>query len=437
MDRLRRLLKPGIILPTILILGFVFFAHNAHLQLASDDIGWLQGQTPTVFDEYRVIPRLLFTALYRGIGPNVIAILAMIFFFHSMNTVLVYSLAASFLRNPVAAGVASYIFMINPITLSTLTWISCFSYVLGTTFALFALFLFSKGMTSQRKWVWWTGCILCYGTGLFCSHELLFLPVLFFLLNWLEGTDWLKPAGLLFGITMLLGLLVNFLFYRFDRYGVDTGQLFNLGFIAAFASSALSFGLTLLLAYPLSFFVSPISFLRIAFSEPVRWGLTLALLTAGLTLYRPNKRARIWLVLVLSFVALVTPYIIRFYLMPSGVNYDISYVLSGRVFYLPFAILALVGGALISELSASRFIKSHPFGWLLILAAIGVYLYALLVLYSPKDFMGLSVLQGENQSFPVPWNPYRGNHVVWLASFTLIIVIAGIRIIIYHREQSK
>jgi len=430
-------LKPAVILPIILVLGFAFFAHNAHLQLASDDIGWLHGQTPTVFDEYRVIPRLLFTGLYGSIGPNVIAILAMIFFFHSLNTVLVYVLAASFLRNRLAAAMAGCIFMINPITLSTLTWISCFSYVLGTTFALTALFLFSKGKDSPRKWAWWAGCMACYGAGLLCCHEILFLPVLFFVWSWLGETEQLKPAGWLSGLAMLLGLLVNFLFYRFDRFGIETGQLFSLGFMAAFASSVLSFGLILIVAYPISFFVPPIPFLTNAFSEPVRWGLTLALLAAGVSLFKFRKQAPLWLVLVLSFTALITPYIIRFYLMPASVNYDISYVLSGRVFYLPFVILALVEGMLLSNLFQSRFMQGRVVGWLLALAAMGAYLYALLILYSPRDFMGLSVLHGGDQSPPVSWNPYRGNQAAWLASLGLIAIMAGVRIYFYYRKKSK
>ncbi len=436
MDRSKGILKPGIALLFIFLLGGLFFIHNAHFQLATDDLGWLKGQVPTIFDQYRVIPRLFFYVLYRSIGPNIFVILAMIFLFHSLNTVLVYSLSKSILKDSIAAGVASFIFMINPVTLSTLTWISCFSYVLGTSFALFSLFFFWKGK-GPRRWGWWAGAIACYCAGLFCSHETLFLPVIFLLLSWLREQDRLRSGGILFGITMVLGLLVNFFFYRFDRYGIETTQLFNVGFIAAFVSSALSFGLSLGLAYPLSFFVIPLTFLRIAFSEPIRWGLTLALLAAALILYKPGKRIRIWVVLVLSFATLITPYIIRFYLMPVGVNYDISYVLTGRVFYLPFVILAIMGGILIAELYASRFMKNHLSELLLPIVSLGAYLYALLVLYSPQDFMGLSVLHGASQRFPLPWNPYRGSQPVWLASLALILVIAGFRWMAYHRKQNK
>jgi hypothetical protein len=433
MDRLRGMLKPAVTISIILILGLIFFAHNTHLQLATDDIGWLKGQVPTVYDQYRVIPRLVFNFLYRTIGPNVIAILTMIGLFHSFNSILIFSLAKKIFSDSVAAGVASCIFMINPITLSTLTWISCFSYVLGTTFALFSLLLVWKGKNSPKRWTWWIGAIACYGAGLFCSHEILFLPVLFFLLSWLLGGVELKPSGLLFGIAMVLGLMVNFLFYRFDRYGIETTRLFSLGFASSFMSSALAFGLSLGLAYPLSFFMSPIPFLQFVFSEPIRWGLTLAILAAGVILYKPNKQSRIWLVLILSFISLITPYIIRFYLMPAGINYDISYVLSGRVFYSPFIILAFMGGIL----AATAYRKKHLYGLVLMFAYLGAYLYAFLFLYGPQDFMGLSVSHGANQYSPLPWNPFRGNQAVWLASLALVLIFAGIRIAINYGEQKR
>ena len=34
----------------LLTLGLAFFAWNAHLELALDDLGWLKGEAPTVFD---------------------------------------------------------------------------------------------------------------------------------------------------------------------------------------------------------------------------------------------------------------------------------------------------------------------------------------------------------------------------------------------------
>jgi hypothetical protein len=49
---------------TVFSLAVVFLVRNAHLQLASDDLGWLRGETPTVFDRLCV---LLLLAMASGI----------------------------------------------------------------------------------------------------------------------------------------------------------------------------------------------------------------------------------------------------------------------------------------------------------------------------------------------------------------------------------
>ena len=411
----------------VLLCGLVWFARNAHLQLASDDIGWLRGEAPTVFDQYRLIPRLFFAELYAQFGPSPVAALAMIFFFHLANTALVYSLCQKLLDNRTAAGVAAAVFMINPITLATLTWISCFSYVLGTSLALLSLLAFCKSKDTERRLPWYTFALLSYGLGLFCSHEVLFLPVLFLLFSWLWQDVSRKGVVVLSGTAMALGASVNFFFYSFDRYGVETTRLFSLGFISAFTSSALSFGLTLALAYPLSFFAKPMGFLQFCFAELPRWGITLALLACGILLWKPDKAWRVRSALVLSFVVLITPYIIRLYLVPPGVNYHTSYVLSGRVFYLPFVILACLWGKLVARFQESA--RAYRLAWALPAASLAAYAYALLILYDKTDFMGLQVVHGLSQAMPPAWTPYRDSQPAWIVGAGLVIIAAaGIRL---------
>ena len=193
-------------------------------------------------------------------------------------------------------------------------------------------------------------------------------------------------------------------------------------------------GVSLGAAYLVSFFVFPESFLQFVFSEPVRWGITLLLLTGALFLHKPDKGWRNWLSLALSFVALITPFILRLYLMPSSVNYDISYVLSGRVFYLSFVFIAIVGGALIAKVFRGS--ANNPRLRLLFQALpVPVYLFALFFLYSPKDFMGLSVLSGAGQNFPRPWNPYDENQPVWLASLLIVPLVAYMRQVFVLRRN--
>jgi hypothetical protein len=423
----------GIIFLLLLFLcGVVFFARNAHLQLAADDIGWLRGEAPTVFDQYRHVPRFFFTSLYALFGPNPIAALTMIFFFHLANSSLVYYLCQKLLNNQIAARVAATVYFVNPITLSTLTWISCFSYVLGTSLALLSLLAFWKGgqESTDKPHLWWSIALACYGAGLFCSHELFFLPVLYFLFGWLQGGVSRQRGSVLFMVAMIFAMPVNFLVYDFGRYGVEAMRLFSPGFASAFASSALSFGLSLGLAYPLSFFVKTVDFLRICFSEPVRWGMTLLLLTGAIFLYKPNRAWRLRLVLALSFSALIMPYIIRLYLTPDSVNYHISYVLSGRVFYLPFTVIALVWGEFVTELY-----EHHPGGRsltvLLPFVSLAAYFHALLILYDRTDFMGLEVLHGSSQGFAPPWTPYAYNQPIWLLGSALVIItVVAMRFVI-------
>lgn len=418
----------------LLLLGLVFFLRNANLRIASDDAAWLQGQAPTVFDQYRKIPRLFFVSLHALFGPSAVAALGMIFFFHALNGFLVYHLGRELLEDRVAALIATAVFLINPITLNTLTWISCFSYVLGTTLALLALLAFLQGSERPGRacFFWSVLALTCFGAGLFCTHEIFFLPLLFLVLGWLRGqTRW---GAALCAVAMVVALGVNHFVYGFDRYGIETRRLFDLDFALAYASSGLSSGAALSLAFPLSFFARPLDFLRISFGQPVRWGLTAAILAAGIALYRNDRVWRLRLALVLAFLGLITPYIIRLYLTPGPVNFHISYVLSGRVFYLPFAILALLLGHLISSLY--RVLQGWRWAWLLFLLPLVAFAHAL-YLYDRNDFLGLNVIRGVSQQMPPPWNPFIIQQPGWLLLPILAVILAvTIRLRILKRTRS-
>jgi hypothetical protein len=418
----------------LLLLGLVFFLRNANLRIASDDAAWLQGQPPTVFDHYRKIPKLFFVSLHALFGPSAVAALGMIFFFHALNGLLVYRLGRELLEDRVAALIATAVFLINPITLNTLTWISCFSYVLGTTLALLALLVFLQGIErpGRARFFWSVLALICFGAGLFCTHEIFFLPLLFLVLGWLRGqTRW---GAALCAVATALVLGVNHFVYGFDRYGIETRRLFDLDFALAYASSGLSSGAALSLAFPLSFFARPLDFLRISFGEPVRWGLTATILAAGVALYRNDRIWRLRLALVLAFLGLITPYIIRLYLTPGLVNFHISYLLSGRVFYLLFAILALLLGHLISSLY--RVIQGWRWAWLLFLLPLVAFAHAL-YLYDRNDFLGLNVIRGVSQQMPPPWNPFSIQQPGWLLLPILAVILAvSIRLRILKRTRS-
>jgi hypothetical protein len=423
---MRRYRWPGtrretVALLILFFLGLVFFVDHAHLELATDDIGWLQGQAPTVFDRYREIPRFFFVALHAIAGSNALAALTLIFAFHCLNTLLVYILAHRILADPIAALAAAGVFLINPITLSTLTWISCFSYVLGTSLALLSLLAFWRANepqpTNHKPMV--AIALACFGVGLFCTHEIFFLPVVFGILGWYQGQP--KQGITLFAAAMALALLVNTFVYDFGRYGVEASRLFTSDFVLAYVSSAQSSGLALALAYPLSFLCKTLNFLSFCFAEPVRWGMTLMLLAVYVQFSRNTKAWRLHLALSTAFIALITPYIIRLYLTPDTVNYDISYALSGRVFYLPFTIMALLLGRLVS--AARTFLHEHHLGSLVWLVPLLAYGHALWY-YKRSDFLGLNVaLQALPEPVPPRWNPYANQQPAWFLLLTLVTLL--------------
>ena len=203
------------ILLLLLLLGLVFFLCNANMRIASDDAAWLQGQAPTVFDQYRKIPRLFFVSLHALFGPSAVAALGMIFFFHSLNALLVYRLGRELLKDRPAALIAAAVFLINPITLNTLTWISCFSYILGTTLALLALLAFLQGVErpGRVRFPWLILALICFGAGPFCTHEIFFLPLIFLVLGWLRGQ--ITWGAALCAVAAVLVLGVNHFCLRF------------------------------------------------------------------------------------------------------------------------------------------------------------------------------------------------------------------------------
>jgi hypothetical protein len=417
----------------LLLFGLVFFWANASVQLASDDVGWLLGTPPTVFDGYRQIPRISFAFLHAIFGQSAAAALTMLFLFHLFNVLLVYRLGQKLLIDPLAPWVAVAVFLINPITLKTLTWISCFSYVQGTSLALLSLLAaWAAGdARGSHRCLWSIATLVMFAAGLFCSHEILFLPVLFLVFGLFRGD---RRGGLvLFGVAMALALLVNQVVYDFQRYGIEVSRMFTFDFALAYVSSSLSSGLALTLAYPISLFARTQDLLRICFTEPLRWGMTALLWAVGILFAKDQKSWRLLLTLLLAFVALITPYIMRLYLTPDTANFDISYVLSGRVFYLPFVVIALILGWSISYLW--RALQARRGAWLLILLPPIAYVHALW-LYDKTDFLGLNVITGTSGAMPPRWNPYADQQPFWFLLTGLVVIVAlALRVTAGRRQR--
>ena len=376
-------------------------ARYATLDLGSDDVVWLSGGSPTVFDQYRALPRLFFQALHALVGPSAIAALAMSFFFHCVNGLLVNRVAHLLTRNLMASRVAAGIFLVNPLTLFALTWISCFSYVLGATLGLLSVWAFLTSLSSQRGSLWLSLSIATYAGALACCHDLLFLPVALLALAWIPGTrhHWGR-LSIFLCMSALAGAAVYQFHFRFEGYGLQPGKLLHWHFASALVSSLLSYDLALLLAYPLSFAMPASGFLRVCFEEPGRWVLTVLVTALLIAACRSQRDLRRVAAGCLALAALTAPYVIRLYLMPDTASYHISYVLSGRVFYIPFLGLSVVLGAL----AAAR--------WRALVWLAPVAFVAALFAYQRAEFLGLQVVAGRPAPEPT-WTPYHGPATAW------------------------
>jgi hypothetical protein len=425
----------------LLVMGFVFYARFTYSKLAPDDVMWYQGRAATVFDQYRVLPLECFRLLNVLFGRSIIAAQGMIFLFHTLNAILVYHLGQRLLSSVIAGRVAAVIFFINPVTLGALTWISCFSYIIGASFALVALLAFARTISpgTTRPNVWSALAVGSYTVGLFCTHEIFLLPAGFVLLGWLHDPRAARRGWALLALSMAAAIPVYLFFYHFDRYGIESSNMLSAGFIAALASSGLSLGASLLTAYPLSFGIKTYDFLKASFDESTRWLLTGAILIALAARYRASRRGRLPVVLALLFGALIAPYISRLYLMSGAINYHPSYMLGGRVFYVPFIAVALLGGYLVREFGggvARDLVRDPGFRLGVLVSAGGLYLHALFVLYDRVDFMGLAVTKNPLPFAPPPWNPYANDHILWLVGAALAAALLLAASLVLHFERT-
>ena len=220
---------------------------------------------------------------------------------------------------------------------------------------------------------------------------------------------------------MGIALLIDLCLYRFETYGVQTHRLLSLDALAAFGSSGFSFVLGLGLAYPLSFFIKPSGFLIVWFSEPVRWMATLFSVAIFIRSYRSNLISKLFLMFFSSASVLLAPYIIRLFLMPESVQYDIPYILSGRVFYPAFAMIAITWGHVAGRRPDCPRLD-RVLNWALGALAVVGWAHALLILYDPGDFGGLQVAQTVPVHAPPSWNPLAESQPLWLVALGMLIV---------------
>ncbi len=402
-------------LATLLALSLILFAGSASLGLAGDDVGWLHGAPLTAVDAHRVLPRLVFDGLRSPFGPSALAALATIWLLHALNGLLLYRLARCLLAGREAALAAVAVFLINPLTLGGLTWISCLAYVLATTFGLMALLAawqVLRGDPRRRPgWPGWIGWIVaslaCLGLGLCSNYDLVFLPLAWAVLGRLGGR--LRPGLRLGAAGLALALPLGALVWA-PHAGPDPWRLLGGQGVLAYASFGLSSVLGLALAYPLSFFIPATGLLQACFSEPARWALTALAVAAGILCRDRRAPWRTGLALGLFSMALLVPYCARLILAPAEGSYHPSYLLSGRLHYLPFAGIALILGHLAGVLV--RRLPPGPPAWLLWVLPVAATGQALRI-YDPGDFVGLTQVAGSAVR-PEAWAPFARQHLAWL-----------------------
>jgi hypothetical protein len=399
------------LLPALFALSLILFAANASLSLTSDDVAWLHGTQGTAFDAHRVLPRLLFAGLRGLMGPSAPAALATLWLLHALNGWLLYRLACRLLAGRVAPVAALAVFLINPLTLGGLTWISCLAYVLGTTFALAGcLAAWQAFQGGGRSGLTWTAAALsALALGLGTNYDLLFVPPAWGVLGWLAGRLsrglWLAAAG------VALALPAGALVWAAADPGLDPWRLLSGAGALAYASSGLASGMALALAYPVSFFAVPTGFLQACFSEAARWALTALGLGLFIRFYHARRAWRTGLALVLCSAAFLVPFCARLILAPGEGSYHPTYLLSGRLYYLPFAGIALWLGHLAGELHRRLSPRLPP--WLPWALPVAATLQALW-LHEPADFAGLSMVAADGKAQPQAWAPFAGQQPAWL-----------------------
>jgi len=402
----RRRRRAGLFWPLAACLTALFVLRYAHWDLAADDAGWLRGEAPTALDEYRVVPRLTLGLLHALVGPSPVAVLLLSLVLHLSNGWLVLRVARLLGLGWTAGHMAAALVLVNPLTLSTLTWFSCFSYVQGTTFALLALAM-AFGRWHGAAGAWRAAAILgLYAGALHSTHEAALLPVVILALRACRrrGERLLGPASVTSVVAALLGVLLQRFGHGFHHWGIGPWSLADLGIWAALVSSTPALAAGLASAYPFSFLGHTASYLKEILAEPVRWCVAVALLGAGVVAWRSSRRWRLTTGLAVTFAAFAAPYVARLYLMPRMAGYEWGYVLAGRVFYLAWIPLALGLGAL----SAGWLARTRRAAW--IGHGIGGFAYLSgLAAYTPSDFGGFNVVRAAGGVAPrMGWNPFVG-----------------------------
>ncbi|NDJ85440.1 MAG: hypothetical protein GYB66_06110 [Chloroflexi bacterium] len=403
----------GIFWAGLVICAVIMLWSGSSAQLGSDDIHWIKGEPSTVYDNYRVLPRLLFRGLHAQTTGSVSAAYAMIFAFHLLNSFLVYHLAGRLLVGQHTPHIAAAVFLINPLTLGTLTWIASFSYVLGATCGLVTLLASWHALTATN-WQRRSGCgmigLVALVCGLLSSHVLLFLPLAFGLIAWIQPQADRSGAALLTVMGLGISAVIYILHYDFVPTEISPAQSLSADFPATYSSSVLALLPMLGVAYILSFLGGDIDFMTSAFKAPLRWALAMLVATAiGAYGWQNRERTRRWLALLALFILLISPYILRLYMLSGFFNYHPSYMLGGRVFYIPFISVAMIIAAFCSQI-----IQQSTWRLGSLVLAFGLLFATWLVAVEQSNaYQGLTAVAGTPGPKPPTWAAFEESEGIW------------------------
>jgi hypothetical protein len=171
-------------------------------------------------------------------------------------------------------------------------------------------------------------------------------------------------------------------------------------------------------AYVLSFVTKPLPVIAAGLSSAVRWTIAAGAVLGAAWLYRRDRAWRLMACLAVMLAAAVAPWIARVYLTPPGVQFDLSYLIGGRVSYWSFAVVALGLGL------AGERIAGEGRGRL-VLAALGLLAYAnALRIYEPADFQAMALVQSRGAPAPAPWLPFSGPQPAWPLALAVALAVA-------------
>ncbi len=156
-----------------------------------------------------------FALNYAWSGYNAWSWLLVNIWLHLFNVLLVFIFLVHFTGKRKFAFIASLIFALHPVNTESVNYINCRSTLLCSTFIIFSLYGFIRGIIN-RKWFWLILGYLGFALGLLVKEEAIIVPALALVIDFLfirekEKKKWLERA-LYYYLPFIFVIVIYFLY---------------------------------------------------------------------------------------------------------------------------------------------------------------------------------------------------------------------------------